>query len=281
MANLSYVDKRRKNVIKNKKILRAMYLISSIQIQKTKGKYEGTKIFFKKIEESIIDIISANNNIDYKYFKESKNDKKIYIVLTSDNGLVGEYNQNILKFLQKEDIAKSNSILLIAGYIGKKLIKKNKYNIDDKFDFFINSPSLLRASDMTEYIIDLYNKDSYDEVYVIYSSMVNTFIQKVKKIRLFPLDIGKFEEDTNEKLLVNMEYEPNIEEVLDSMFELYLKGIMYDILIDAYMSEQASRLIAMNKATVNADKLISNLNLEYNKKRQEKITREIAEISNH
>ena len=289
MASINDIKSRIQNVKQTEKILRAMYLMSSINLGKIRDKQRETKKLFDKIRFCILDIIERSEDIDSIYFersiKKEEEKQKIYLILTGDNGLAGGYNHNIIKAVDSYITDTYNSKLLIAGYMGKKLIKKEKYQIDEKYDYFVHNPTILRAKEMTERFLQMYNDHDMDELYVIYTDMISSFKQEVKRVKLLPIDITDLEEEIkrdkkpNSKILIK--YEPSPSAVFDSLIPLYLRGVIYSLLVDAYASEQSARVVAMNSATSNAKKLIKRLKIDYNKQRQDNITKEIIEVTSH
>ena len=285
MSSINDIKSRIKNIEQTKKITKAMHLISSIKLTKAKKEHNETKEFFDKIRVTLYDIIDRSDDITSVYIEKeisSSVKKKAYLVLIGDNGLAGDYNYNTIKAVEKYITDKDNSVLMIAGYMGKSVIRKNKYNIDETFDYFVHNPTLLRAKDMTNKFIDMYSEGQIDELYVIYTDMINSFKRETKLIKILPLNINSLKEDTKTDYKTHennqITYEPSFNDVFNSLIPLYLKGVIYSLLVEAYASEQSSRVIAMDSATRNAKKIIKKLRIYYNKERQSRITTELNEI---
>lgn len=285
MSNVQDLKTRMKNIEQTKKITKAMHLISSIKLNNAKKAHNETKEFFDTIRSTIYDIIFHSEDISSIYIKKDlKRDvpKKAYLVLTGDNGLAGDYNYNTVKAVNKYVTDKENSILMIAGYMGKSAIQKNGFNIDESFDYFVHNPTLKRAQDMTSKFIDMYLDGTIDEFYVIYTDMINSFKTHTKMIKILPLTIDSLKEglqiDVEHHKPGPIKYEPTIHAVFNSIIPIYLNGVIYSLLVDAYACEQSSRVIAMDSATRNCSKILKKLKVYYSKYRQSKITTEIIEI---
>ena len=303
MSNLSDLKNRLKNINETKKITKAMYLISSVKLNKIKNDLNNSRVFFDKINSTLYDIITRNSDIKSIYLesneKSTDKTKKAYLIFIADNGLVGGYNYNIIKSVEKNIEDKQNSILMLAGYMGKNILEEDGYNIDQKFDFFVHDPNLQRSSDMTNYIINMYTSKKIDKFYVISTDMITSLKKEVKVSKILPLDIesikkqidsfNKVDDIINDNNNIKKDndvkykkiefvYEPSFEDVLNRIMPIYLKGVLYNMLVEAYASEQNSRIFAMNSATQNADKIIKRLNTQYNRQRQEIITQKLNEI---
>lgn len=286
MSSISDIKLRLKNIDQTRKITKAMYLISSIKLNKVKKELSDTKIFFNKINETLYDIITKSNGMESIYLdnkiKKNSEKKKAYLVFIGDNGLAGDYNYNIIKAVEEYVKNKDNSILMIAGYMGKAQLEAKKYNIDKSFDFFVHNPNLQRAQDITNKLIQMYLNNPIDEIYIIHNEMINSFKRKVRLTKILPLDIDSLKNEIKLDGMDNIKsdfiYEPSFNVVFNNIIPLYLKGIIYSLLIEAYACEQSARIFAMDSATKSAEKIIKRLKISYNKERQTKITEELNEL---
>lgn len=286
MPNSSNIRTRIKNIQKTKKITRAMYLISSMKIKKVQKQLEQTKHFFSKINQTLYSVINQSDIINSFYVSQKeKKGKKAYIVVTGDNGLAGDYNNSIVKAVQKHVKDKENSILLVVGYMGKNNLRNLKYNIYEDFEYFVHNPTILRTTEMTDKLIQMYSNAKISELYIIYDDLINSFKYQPKIKKLLPIDIEDIKKDigSEEKMVLGnlsyaIKYEPSAKAVFENVIPLYLKGILYSILVDAYVCEQSARIIAMDEATKNASKVIKKLKTSYNKERQYRITKELTEL---
>jgi F-type H+-transporting ATPase subunit gamma len=233
------------------------------------------------------DILSRSGDINNKYFDQrtDKQDKTAGIfVLTGDKSLTGGYNHNIIKHAEQLYQDNTNPVLFVAGQIGRMYFKKRAAAVEESFDYIVSDPTVKRALDIADIMLDRFLTGELDEVYLAYTQMINTFRLEPQTIKLLPLSLDdlkkEFGIETIEK--VNSDnaiyYEPSSGMVLDVLVPKYVKGIVYGALVEAFTSEQSARMTAMDSATTNADKMISSLKLQYNRARQAAITQEITEI---
>ncbi|HHW58031.1 MAG TPA: F0F1 ATP synthase subunit gamma [Clostridia bacterium] len=290
---------RIKSVRETRKITRAMYLISASKFQKAKVMLDNVRPYYHKIQVTMKDILLhsgevtsyyINNNkqkynIDNKE-EEQKPKKKCLIVVTGDKGLCGAYNHNVIK--KAEEIIGGEKVnLMVVGEVGRRYFIKKGYDVDIEFLYTAQNPTTTAAGEISDVILNAYNRGLTNEISIVYTEMEG-LIQRVKVLRLLPLDIENFmalaserEEGTENngvQIDDDMIYEPSVTEVFDTLVPEYIKGLVYSILVQAFASEHFARMMAMDGATSNADKMINKLTLEYNKVRQASITQEISEI---
>ncbi|AEM78198.1 ATP synthase F1 subunit gamma [Thermoanaerobacter wiegelii] len=279
---------RIKSVRETRKITRAMYLISASKFQKAKVMLDNVRPYYHKIQVAMKDILLHTGEVTSRYLekKDDKSEKKkSLIVVTGDKGLCGAYNHNAIKKAE-ELIGKENVNLMVIGEVGRRYFIKKGYNVDIEFLYTAQNPTTAIAGEISDVILNAYNRGLTDEISIVYTEMQG-LVQKVRVLRLLPLDIDNFmalanegeEAEKNEVVIdSDMIYEPSASEVFDVLVPEYLKGLIYSILVQAFASEHFARMIAMDGATSNADKMINRLTIEYNKLRQASITQEISEI---
>ncbi|MBE3591935.1 MAG: F0F1 ATP synthase subunit gamma [Thermoanaerobacter sp.] len=283
------ISLRIKSVKETRKITRAMYLISASKFQKAKVMLDNVRPYYNKVQLTMKDILLHTGKVTSRYLERKEDDKenkrKSLIVVTGDKGLCGAYNHNVIKKAE-ELIGKENVNLMVIGEVGRRYFIKKGYNVDIEFLYTAQNPTTAIAGEISDVILNAYNRGLTDEISIVYTEMQG-LVQKVKVLRLLPLDIDNFmslanegeEAEKNEVAIDDdMIYEPSASEVFDVLVPEYLKGLIYSILVQAFASEHFARMIAMDGATSNADKMINRLTLEYNKLRQASITQEISEI---
>ena len=287
MANMREIKLRIKSVTETRQITKAMKLISAAKLKKARRQLEQTLPYFNKVKITMTDILSRDGEMSNKYFdtRADKQDKKTGVfVLTGDKSLAGGYNHNIIKHTETLCRESGNPVLFVAGQIGKSYFQKRTAGADSSFDYQISDPDVKRACEMADVMLEHFLSGELDEIYLAYTQMFNTFRLEPQTVKLLPLNIDylkkEFGTETAEKLnpLNPIRYEPSPAEVFDVLVPKYLKGIVYGALVEAFTSEQSARMAAMDSATSNADKIISTLNLQYNRARQAAITQEITEI---
>ncbi len=283
--NMREIKSRIKSINQMRQITKAMKLISASKLKKARTQLEQTLPYFNKVRETIADILAHSAEVESRFFdlrEEKQGKKKAYIVMTGDKGLAGGYNSNILKLTEREiGDNKENALLLVAGTTGRSYFTRKGYHVHTEFDYAVQNPTVFRAREITDIILDLYNKQEVDEVYIVYTQMISAISLEPKVLKLLPIEIGALREDVkvDEIVLDQMfKYEPSESEVLDALIPKYIKGIMYGTFVEAFTSEQNARMTAMDNATKNADEMLQKLNLYYNRARQAAITQEISEI---
>ncbi len=280
MANTREIKQRIKGVEGTKKITKTMKLIAASKVKKAREMHNKTLPFFKRIQEIMNDILlNSGSNIREIYFdkREDKKEKiKAYIVISSDNGLIGSYNSNVIKKALNE-IDKENSIIIPIGKVIKNQMLKHGYNIDDTFNSSSYAVTTIVAAEIAKYVIKLFKHRDIDELYLIYTEMHNALNFETNTVKLLPFDNKKFDALKKEKVDL-LEFEPSAGVVLERVAKQYVKGILYGGMVEAFVSEQFARMNAMDAATTNADNVSKKLTIDYNRARQQAITQEISEI---
>lgn len=284
MANAREIKLRMKSIKDTRQITKAMKLISAAKLKKARQQLDETLPYFKKVKATIADILTHSGEIENVFFdlrnqKEGK--KKAYIVLTGDKGLAGGYNNNIIKLTEKAIENDKDALLLVAGHMGRNFFIRKNMHVFKEFDYPVQNPTLYRARDISDTVLELFSKGEVDEVYIVYTMMVTTLRLEPKIEKLLPLELGALMEDVKKDAIVIDEallYEPSPKAVYDVLIPKYIKGIVYGAFVEAFTSEQSARMTAMDNATANAEEMLQKLNLYYNRARQAAITQEISEI---
>lgn len=278
MANAREIKLRIKGINATMKITKAMKLISAAKLKKARAMHEATMPFFMRIQNTMANILQRLPDMESVYFdkREDKADrKKAYIVISSDKGMTGGYNHNVLKKAENI-IDKNNSIVFPIGKVLIEKFEKDGYTLNTNFgvEQYIVDVDTARA--ISSYMIKLFESGTIDELHLVYTHMESAISLKPKTIKLLPLDKSTFEnvETTSEVL----EFEPTPEMVFNILASKYVKGILYGGMVEAFVSEHSARMNAMDNATTNAEKMINKLTLNYNRARQAAITQEISEI---
>jgi F-type H+-transporting ATPase subunit gamma len=287
MSNMREIKLRIKSIKETKQITKAMKLISAAKLKRARQQLEQTLPFFEKVKSTMADILIHSGDIENIYFdirNEKQGKKKCYVILSGDKGLAGGYNSNIFKLAERHIGGDSDAPLLIAGHMGKSHFQKKRYDVIREFDYPVQNPSIYRAREITEYILELFRKGEVDEVYVVYTIMVSSIKLEPHIMQLLPLELETLRKEVEiidelgTKIDNVLNYEPSPGAVLDVLIPKYIKGIIYGALVEAFTSEQSARMTAMDNATTNAEEILQKLNLHYNRARQAAITQEISEI---
>lgn len=280
---------RIKSVNQTVQITKAMKLISASKLNKAKTQLKATEPFFNKIQSNMKFILNHTEGEDVlSYFdkREKVEKRKIgYVVITGDKGLCGGYNSNVMKLAEKEiktNLEGNETKLFVLGNVGRNYFARRGYNIDMEFYYAVQDPTLTRARDIADILVEMFNKGELDEINLVYTKMISSLKlepQIIKLLPLEPIDFSETEEETEDsKFLLNFLFEPSPKVVFDRMVPQYLRGLVYGSLVESYTSEQSARMTAMDAATRNAQEIIKKLTLFYNRARQAAITQEISEV---
>ena len=284
MANAKEIQDRMKSINDTLKITNAMYMISSSKLKKSKKMLSDTEPYFFTLQSEMSRILRHLPDIEDIYFKtneEKKPEERMvgYIVITADKGLAGSYNHNVLKLAEEHLQAHKNNKLFVLGELGRHYFEQRGIEIDKQFHYTVQNPTLNRARNIAEELLELYRKEELDEVYIIYTSMVNAIQEETQIRQLLPLKKASF----NVKLPADIPMEelalkPSPEAVMDRIVPDYVVGFIYGALVESYSCEQNARMMAMEAATKSAKDMLHELDILYNRARQAAITQEITEV---
>lgn len=278
LANAREIKLRIKGINATMKITKAMKLISAAKLKKARAMHEATMPFFDRIQNTMASILDRLPNIESVYFdkRENKqNRKKAYIVISSDKGLTGGYNHNVLK-LAENTINKEDSIIFPLGRVLVEKFEKDGYELNSEFGVEQYLVDLTVSQIISKYMIKLFQNGKIDELHLIYTHMESAMSLKPRVLKLLPLDKEAFE--FHEKTGEVLGFEPSPEMVFDVLASKYVNGVLYGGMVEAFVSEHSARMNAMDNATTNAEKMVNKLTLNYNRARQAAITQEISEI---
>ena len=285
MASTKEIKNRIASVKNTQKITSAMYLISSTKMRKAKEELDRSRPYFDMQEHEIRRIFQTEIDIRSKYFYPKTGRKPAetyaYLVITADKGLAGAYNHNVLKMAEQEMQKHKNVKLYVVGEYGRRYFAKRNIRLEQSFLYTAQNPTFTRAREISSILLEEYDERRVDEIRIIYSDMVNELLSTVKMMRLLPFDRKEFWTDREERDEKDVHYEfyPSVDEVLNRVIKGYVAGCIYGALVDSFSAEQNARMTAMNSANKNAEELLANLQIEYNKERQYAITQEITEVS--
>lgn len=285
MANTKEIKNRINSVKNTQKITNAMYLISSTKMRKAKEELERTRPYFDMTEHEIRRIFQTEINIRSRYFYPKTGRKPAetyaYLIITADKGLAGAYNHNVVKLAEEEMAKHMKTKLYVVGEYGRRYFQRRNYVMEQSFLYTAQNPTFTRAREISSILLEQYDARNIDEIRIIYSDMENEFLTTVKMMRLLPFDRREFwtkQEERNEKD-VHYDFYPNVDEVLNRVIPGYVAGCIYGALVDSFSAEQNARMTAMNSANKNAEGLLADLQIQYNRVRQAAITQEITEVA--
>lgn len=256
-------------------ITKAMYMVSQSKVTKALEQYNSYKDFMQRIADLVYNVASDESILDvHPLLKEREIKKRCYLIITSDRGLAGVYNSSIYKALEEEVGDKNDFIVASIGKQGYSFLKRKKYElIKDEPTLVRDDVMFLDIVPLANEIIDMYLNNEIDELIIIYNHYINSLTNEIHKERILP--ISKIEGSKSNE---NYIFEAGVEHTLDMILPMYVKDMIYGIILDAKAAEHCSRRNAMKNATDNADKVISKLQILYNRARQDVITNELIDI---
>ena len=279
MASMRDIKRRKSSIQSTGQITKAMKLVSTVKLQKSRTKAENSKPYFELMFETISEMLGKSGNINHRYLSAGDSPKKAVIAITSNRGLAGGYNNNIVKLVQASaDLPKEDVLVYAIGRKGRDGFARRGYQIAADYSEVINEPMYRDASDLTLELLDAFGQNKIGEIYLAYTSFKNTVSQTPKLIKLLPVAVEAEEKAERAQAHALMTYEPNAEEVLEAVVPKYMSSLIYGALLEAVASENGARMTAMDSATSNAEEMLDKLELQYNRARQGSITQELTEI---
>ena len=275
MANLKDIRNRIKSVKSIQKVTKAMKMVAASKMRRAQERTEEARPYAKRLAE-VINHLLPDVDRNFMPLLDVREIKRVgYVVVSSDRGLAGSFNTNVLKTAQAEieTIGKKNVDVFCIGKKARDHFKRRNYNIIESHIEFWNELKFGNALAIGTGIISHFTQKYVDEIHVVYNEFVNVASQHVVSERLLPL---VFESD--KKPIIDRLYEPNKDDLVKNLIPRHLNIQMWKYLLESYVSEQAARMLAMENATGNAEDMIKELTLKFNKARQAAITKEMLEI---
>ena len=283
MANLKEIRTRITSVNSTMQITSAMKMVSAAKLKRAQNAVVQMRPYAEKLQEILANVSSSIDTADNEFIKPREEKKILIVALSSNRGLCGGFNNNVIK--QAKKIAKeSNSSTVEVLPVGKKAtdaFKKSellakKGSLPDNLELLWDNLSFDKVSPFAENLMGQFVEGSYDKIIIVYNSFKNAGVQILKSEQFLP--VVSNESDEAESNSVDYIFEPSQEDIITSLIPNSLKTTLYKAMLDSYASEHGARMTAMHKATDNASEMIKELKLTYNKARQASITNEILEI---
>jgi F-type H+-transporting ATPase subunit gamma len=280
MASLRDIKNRIEATKKTSQITKAMNMVSASKLKRVERKHVAFTPIKSRVRRLLEDVLSSNPELTHPLLEKREIKKTGYILVTSDRGLAGPYNSNVIRhfesLVKEKHKSKDEYIVGTIGYKGysycrrKKLPLLNSESINSRDDVkFIDFQAMSRA------FIELYLNRGVDKIVMIYAHYLNSISQEIREEVLLP--VADLVSDATD-LLSDYVFEPSTEEVINSLLPIFLENTLYGIILDAKTSEHAARMTAMKSATDNALEIIQKQNLIYNRARQAQITNELNDI---
>ena len=284
MASMRDIKRRKNSVQSTQQITKAMKLVSTVKLQRAKNVAEHSKMYFNAMFTTVSSILAKSSNISHPYLNTAEGNKKAVVVITSNRGLAGGYNTNVTKLITKDErFSTEDTIIYAIGKKGKDTLARKGYEIAADYCEVINAPLYTDAAEICDKLLEAFKNGEISEIYLAYTVFKNTVSQIPTIIRLLPVDLEAAkdikdidESEASAKAIMN--FEPAEEEALDLIIPKYVTSLIYGAMIEAVASENGARMQAMDNATSNAEEMIQDLELGYNRARQAHITQELTEI---
>ena len=276
MASMRSIKRRKGSIQSTQQITKAMKLVSTVKLQRAKGRAEKSKSYFECMYATVKSVLAKSGNIEHPYLKSGSSKKKAVIVITSNRGLAGGYNSNVIKLITKGDFHKEDVVVYAIGSKGRDYLSRHGYQIGGDYSDVIEEPIYADAMRISDDLLKAFAEGEIGEIYLAYTAFKNTVSHIPTLLKLLPMDTDGIEDVDDDKALVN--FEQDEEEALNMLIPKYITSLIYGGMVEAVASENGARMQAMDSATSNAEEMIEKLSLQYNRARQGSITQELTEI---
>ena len=276
MASMRSIKRRKGSIQSTQQITKAMKLVSTVKLQRAKGRAEKSKSYFECMYATVKSVLAKSGNIEHPYLKSGSSKKKAVIVITSNRGLAGGYNSNVIKLITKGDFHKEDVVVYAIGSKGRDYLSRHGYQIGGDYSDVIEEPIYADAMRISDVLLKAFAEGEIGEIYLAYTAFKNTVSHIPTLLKLLPMDTDGIEDVDDDKALMN--FEQDEEEALNMLIPKYITSLIYGGMVEAVASENGARMQAMDSATSNAEEMIEKLSLQYNRARQGSITQELTEI---
>ncbi len=261
-----------------KQITKAMEMVAAAKLRRAQEAAQAARPYAETMKEVVVNIAAGTKGIKHPMLQSREVKRTGYLVITSDRGLAGGYNSNLLRNVMATIRSKHRSTdeyaVFVVGRKGRDFFRKRNIPIVEEVTGLPDSPTFADIKAVAAAAVRKFEEGAYDELYLYYNEFINAISQRPVEKRLLPLDdVGQ-----SGKAAAFYEYEPSAEGVLAELLPKYAETLIYSAVLEGKASEFGARMTAMGNATKNATELISSLTLEYNRARQATITQEISEI---
>ena len=277
MASMSDIKRRKGSIQSTQQITKAMKLVSTVKLQRAKQRAEESKSYFDLMYETVTSVLARTTGLNHPYLQGGESGKKAVIAITSNRGLAGGYNSNIVKLVRDGGFSADDTAIYAIGKKGRDALARQGYQIAIDGSDVMEGPTYADAIAISKEVLQAFKDGEVGEIYLAYTRFKNTVVHEPRILKLLPVEVPNVQEETQEAKAV-MNFEPNDEEALNQIIPKYMTSLIYGGLIEAVASENGARMQAMDSATNNAEEMINKLSLQYNRARQGAITQELTEI---
>ena len=276
MANLKDIRDRIKSVKSIQQVTKAMKLVAAAKMRKAQERMEQARPYEENLANMISSLISNIDESSSTLFQSKKSKRELLIVVTSDRGMAGAFNANIIRKAEERVVllGKENIDLFFIGKKGSDHFKSRGYDIVDSYNDFWNDLNFADAMKFSSDVINKFLENDIGKVNVVYNWFRNVAVQEARFENFLPIAFENKSNFSNDDQL----FEPSKKMIVKSLIPRHLNFQIWKYLLESYASEQAARMVAMDNATENGKDLIKDLTLDFNKARQAAITKEMLEI---
>lgn len=281
MASLRDIKNKINSTKKTSHITKAMEMVSTSKLMKAQNNAFKFNPYMDKIQEVITTIFSNNSNLEHPMLSKRDIKKTLYVVITSDSGLCGGFNSNIIRnfvnTVTTRHSDKSEYGIVAIGNYGSEFFRKNDFPIVTSYKHIADEPTFAQIKEITNKVVGYYVDSLYDRIYLHYNHFVSMISQEVTEKQVLPIE-NKFKDLNKSSINSTYKFEPGETEVLNILLPQYAESMIYGSILDSKASEHSARKTAMKNSTDNAQNIIDSLSIKYNRARQAAITQEITEI---
>ncbi len=282
MASMRDIKRRKSSIQGTQQITKAMKLVSTVKLQRARANAERSKEYFNCMFDTVNSILRRVGHVEHKYLTPGASKKKAVIVITSNRGLAGGYNSNVVKLIDRNpDWSKEDLCIYSLGNKGREAFVRYGYEVKECGNEIVENPTYHDAMALSAELLKSYADGEIGEIYLAYTAFKNTVSHVPTLLKLLPVEVSAEEQGESrqsEGPEAIMNFEPEDVEALDMIIPKYVTSLIYGALMEAVASENGARMQAMDNATSNAEEMISDLALKYNRARQGSITQELTEI---
>ncbi|MBQ3899128.1 MAG: ATP synthase F1 subunit gamma [Lachnospiraceae bacterium] len=277
MASMRDIKRRRSSIQGTQQITKAMKLVSTVKLQRARAAAEKSQYYFDSMYRTVGSILSRVGHIEHRYLTPGDSERKAVVVITSNRGLAGGYNSNVVKLITRNDALKKEDLdVYTIGNKGREVFARHGYTIREDLPDIIEDPLYSEVNELTARLLKSYENGEVGEIYLAYTFFKNTVSQEPRLLKLLPVE--PLDQDGDGFVDSVMNFEPEDVEAIDMIIPKYISSLIYGGLKEAIASENGARMQAMDNATSNAEEMIDKLSLQYNRARQGSITQELTEI---
>ena len=280
MATLRDIQRRIRSVQSTQKITRAMKLVAAAKLRRAQERILAARPYANKMAELLGNLVSGGENGGHPLLEQREGPRRQIVVITADRGLAGAFNSNVLR--RAVELVRESSVaevtLVVVGRKARDFFRRRRHTIKRDMIGFWDRLAYSHACELADYFMQQYLADEVDEVYLLYNEFRSVAVQRPVRVRLLPIPRTETAAGEGTTEVVDYIYEPGPAAILGDLLPRHVRMQVYRALMESVAGEYGARMTAMEAATKNAKEMIDVLTIQYNKARQEKITKELLDI---